>query len=79
VTSSDLCVCTSNSLFNASYIRCNFSFCGIHTVVLNLAEMILLYNLKGAIRLERCKDIFVHVSACFNYDFNALTLDVWKL
>jgi len=30
-------------------------------------------------RLDRCKDVSVHVSACSHYDFNALTPVVWNL
>jgi len=30
-------------------------------------------------RLDRGKDVFVHVSTCINYDLNALTQVMWKL
>jgi hypothetical protein len=30
-------------------------------------------------RLDRCKDMSMHVSTCISYDFNALTPVVWKL
>jgi len=30
-------------------------------------------------KLECSKDIFVHVSACTNYDLNTLTPITWKL
>jgi len=35
--------------------------------------MILLRDLKGAMRLDRSKDMSVRVSTCNSYDFNALT------
>jgi hypothetical protein len=41
--------------------------------------MILLRDLKGAMRLDHSKDMSVHVSTCTSYDFNALTSVVWKL
>jgi hypothetical protein len=41
--------------------------------------IILLRDLNGARRLDHSKDIFVHVSTCNNYDFNALTAVVWRL
>jgi hypothetical protein len=41
--------------------------------------MILLRDLKATSRLARSKDMSVHVSTCTIYDFNALTLVVWKL
>jgi len=40
--------------------------------------MILLHDVKGVTRLNRSKDMSVHVSTCTGYDFHAL-LDVWKL
>jgi hypothetical protein len=41
--------------------------------------MILLCDLRGAMRFDRRKGISVHVSAFSSYDFNALTPVVWKL
>jgi hypothetical protein len=41
--------------------------------------MILLHDLKGTMRLDRSKDMSVHVSTCTSYDFNTLTPVVWKL
>jgi len=41
--------------------------------------MILSRDLKGAVRLDRSKDMSVHVLTCNNYDFNALTPVAWKL
>jgi hypothetical protein len=35
--------------------------------------MTLLFSLKGAMRLDRSKDVSVHVSTCTGYDFNPLT------
>jgi hypothetical protein len=40
--------------------------------------MILLRNFNGAMRLDRSKDMSVHVSAFASYDFNALTPVAWK-
>jgi hypothetical protein len=34
--------------------------------------VLLLRDLEGAMRLERNKDISVHVSTCSDYDFNTL-------
>jgi len=39
--------------------------------------MILLQDLKGAMRLDGTKDVTVHVSTCASYNFNALTPVVW--
>jgi hypothetical protein len=36
-------------------------------------EMILLHYLKGAMRVDRNKDMSLHVSTCTSYDFSALT------
>jgi hypothetical protein len=44
-----------------------------------VAGIILLRELEGAMRLDRSKDMSVHVSACSSYDLSALTPDVWKL
>jgi len=41
--------------------------------------IILLHDLKGAMRLHRSKDMSVHVSICTTYDFNSLTPVVLKL
>jgi hypothetical protein len=41
--------------------------------------LILLCYLKGAIRLDRNKNMSVHVSTCTSYSFNALTPIVGKL
>jgi hypothetical protein len=41
--------------------------------------MILLRDLKGAVRLGRSKDVSVHVSTCTSYNFKALTQVMWKL
>jgi len=35
--------------------------------------MILLLDSKGATWLDRSEDMSMHVSACINYDINALT------
>jgi hypothetical protein len=39
---------------------------------------ILLSYLKEAMRLDRSKDVFVHISTCIDDDLNALTPVVWK-
>lgn len=39
---------------------------------------ILLCDLKGFMRLDRNKDISVHVQTCISYSLNALTPVVWK-
>jgi hypothetical protein len=41
--------------------------------------VILLSNLKGAMKRDPSEDVSVHVSTCTSYDFNALTPVVWKL
>jgi hypothetical protein len=41
--------------------------------------MILLRDLQGAVRLDRSKNVFVHVSTCASYDFNAATPIMWTL
>jgi hypothetical protein len=41
--------------------------------------MILLRDLQGAVRLDRSKDLSMHVPTCTSYDFNALTPVVQKL
>jgi len=41
--------------------------------------MILFRNFKAAMRLNRSKDMPVHVSTCASYDFNALTPVVRKV
>jgi len=41
--------------------------------------MILLRDLKGAMRLDCSMVMYVRVSTCTSYDFNALTPVVWKL
>jgi len=51
------------------YIQCGHEF----------HKMILLHNLKGAMRLDCSKDMSVHVLICTTYNFSALTLAVWKL
>jgi hypothetical protein len=38
-----------------------------------VAGMILLHDLKGAMSLDCSKDMSVHVSTCTSYDFIALT------
>jgi len=38
--------------------------------------MILLHNLKGAMPLDRRKDMSTHVLTCTSYDLNALMLVV---
>jgi hypothetical protein len=38
-----------------------------------VSGMILLRYLRGAMRLDRSKDISVRVSTCISYDLNALT------
>jgi hypothetical protein len=50
-------------------MRCGYEVSGI----------ISMRNLKGAMRLDRSKDMSVRVLACVNYDFNAFTPLVWKL
>jgi hypothetical protein len=47
--------------------------------VTKVPGIILLRYFKGAMRLDRSKDMSVHVSTCTSYDFNALTSVVWKL
>jgi hypothetical protein len=39
----------------------------------------LLYNLKYVMLLDRSKDLSVYVLTCTSYDFNMLTLVLWKL
>jgi hypothetical protein len=41
--------------------------------------MLLLHDLKEAMRHDSSKDMSACVSSCTNYDFNALTPVVWKL
>jgi hypothetical protein len=41
--------------------------------------MVSLRDLKGDTRLDRSKDMSVHVSTCTSYDLNALAPVVWKL
>jgi hypothetical protein len=41
--------------------------------------MVLLRDLKGAMRLDRRKDTSVRVSACIVYDLDVLTPVVWKV
>jgi len=41
--------------------------------------MILLRDLKGAMRLNRNKDLSMHVSTCTNFDFSALMHVLWNL
>jgi hypothetical protein len=41
--------------------------------------MILLLDLKGAMRLDHSEDMSVRVSPCTDYDLNALTPVMWKL
>jgi len=41
--------------------------------------MVLLCYLKGVVRLDRSKDMSVHVSTCTSYDLNAFKPVVWKL
>jgi hypothetical protein len=41
--------------------------------------MILLRHLKGAMPLDRSKDMSTHVLTCITYDFNTLTPVLWKL
>jgi hypothetical protein len=50
-----------------------------HRCGCEVTGMILLSDLKGAMRLDRSKDMSMHVSTCTSYDFNALTPVVWKL
>jgi len=43
--------------------------------------MILLRDLKGVMRLDRSKDMSMHVSTCTSYDFSALTpvmCELWR-
>jgi hypothetical protein len=40
---------------------------------------VLLSDFMGAMRLDRSKDMSMHVSTCTCYDLNALTFVVWKL
>jgi hypothetical protein len=56
------------------FIKLLFAWCGYE-----IARMILLHDLKGALQLDHGKDMFMPVSACTSYDFNALTPVVWKL
>jgi len=41
--------------------------------------MILFRDLTEAMLFDRSNDLSVDVSTCTRYDFNALTLVVWKL
>jgi len=41
--------------------------------------MILSRHLKGAMRLDRSKDMSVHVSTCTSYDLNELMPASWKV
>jgi hypothetical protein len=41
--------------------------------------MFLLRDLKGSMRLDRSKNMSVHISICVSYDFNTLTPVVWEL
>jgi hypothetical protein len=34
---------------------------------------------EGVMRLDRSKDVSVHVSTCTSYDFESLMLVMWKL
>jgi hypothetical protein len=52
----------------------DITLCGYEVHGMNLFR-----DLKEVMRLYRCKDMPVHVSTCINYDFNTLTLVVWKL
>jgi hypothetical protein len=54
---------------NLKYTQCGYE----------VPRMILMHDLKGAMRLDRSKDMSVHVSTCTSYDFNALTPVVCKL
>jgi hypothetical protein len=40
--------------------------------------LILLRDLKGAMRLHRSKGMSVHISTCLSHGFNALTPAVYK-
>jgi len=40
--------------------------------------MIILHDLKGAMRLDRSKNMFVYVSTYISYDFNALISVMWQ-
>jgi hypothetical protein len=48
-------------------------------VAMKFPEIISLLDLKGAMRLDRSKDMSVHVLTCRNYELNALRPVVWKL
>jgi hypothetical protein len=50
-----------------------------HTCGHEVPRRILLCYLKGAMRLDRRKDMSMHVSTCISYDFKPLKPVVWKL
>jgi hypothetical protein len=41
--------------------------------------MVLLCDLKVAMRIDRSKDMSVYVSVCISYSSNTVTLVVWKM
>jgi hypothetical protein len=51
-----------------------FTLCGYE-----VSGIVLLLDLKGAVRLGRNKDMSVHVLTCTSYDFKALMPVMWKL
>jgi len=63
---------TFNAIAYIFFLEC-------HYVIHEVPEMILLRDLKGAMRLDLSEDMSVHVSTCTSYDFSALTPVVWKL
>jgi hypothetical protein len=64
----DIYVCLDISLVNTC------TLCGCE-----VPGIILLRDLKGAVRLDRSKFMSLQVSTCTIHDFNALTSAVWKL
>jgi len=53
---------------------CALTRCGYEVL-----GMILLCNLKGAMRLHRNKAMSAHVQICTSYEFNSLISVAWKL
>jgi hypothetical protein len=72
-----LCFHIHNPIKQQNYVPCrkiyNSTCCGYE-----VPEIILLCDLKKAMRLDRSKDVSVRVSTCTTYDFNAFTPDVWR-
>jgi hypothetical protein len=50
-----------------------------HGMAMKIPDMILLHDLKGAMLLDRSKDMSMHDLTCISYGFKSLTPVVWKL